>query len=149
MRKGERLKQQNYQDGERLPQKSGVSITRNRWETYCCSFYSIHTYTRIFSGRPWLLKSEANFLTDAMELRSNSIASTLAEGFSLTIASWTFLPAVILRTAIITWTPRSARTRAVSVPMPLDAPVITNGQWEQQYSMQYTHKEYHLERNKH
>jgi hypothetical protein len=52
------------------------------------------------------------------------MASTLAEGISLTIASLTSLPAAIFLTPIITWTPRNARTRAVSVPIPLDAPKI-------------------------
>lgn len=56
------------------------------------------------------------------------MASTLAEGISLTIASLTSLPAAIFLTAIITWTPRKARTRAVSVPMPLDAPMTMSKQ---------------------
>ena len=83
------------------------------------------SYIRIFSGRPEELNSDANFLTDAIELRSNSIASTLAVGISLTIASLASLPATIFLTPIITWTPRNARTRVVSVPIPLEAPVIS------------------------
>lgn len=53
------------------------------------------------------------------------MASIFAEGFSLTMASLTFLPASIFLTPIMTWTPRNARTRAVSEPMPLDAPVTS------------------------
>uniref|UniRef100_A0A2P2JFZ9 Uncharacterized protein MANES_06G150100 n=1 Tax=Rhizophora mucronata TaxID=61149 RepID=A0A2P2JFZ9_RHIMU len=78
---------------------------------------------RRFRGRPNELKFDAKFPTDDIELRSSSMASTLAEGISLIIASLTSLPADIFLTAIITRTPRNARTRAVSVPMPLDAPV--------------------------
>lgn len=96
-----------------------------QWNKIYHSSSYFYSYIRIFSGRPWLLYSEANFLTDAKELTSNSMASTLAEGISLTIASLTSLPAAIFLTAIITWTPRKARTRAVSVPIPLDAPMIT------------------------
>ena len=82
----------------------------------------------MLSGRPEELNSSANFLTDAIELRSNSIASILAVGFPLTIASLTSLPAVIFLTPITTWTPRKARTRAVSVPIPLDPPAKTGPQ---------------------
>lgn len=57
-----------------------------------------------------------------MELRSNSSTSTLAVGISLTIASLTVFPAARFLTPIVTWTPRNERTRAVSVPIPLDAP---------------------------
>lgn len=78
----------------------------------------------MFNGKPEALKSFANFLTDVIELRSNSMASTLAEGISFTIASLTSLPAAIFLTAIITWTPRNASTLEVSVPIPLDAPKI-------------------------
>ncbi|KAL4574815.1 hypothetical protein LXL04_021653 [Taraxacum kok-saghyz] len=75
-----------------------------------------------FNDWPLELKSEANFLTDAMELRSNSIASTLAVGISFTNASSTCLPAAIFLTPMTTWAPRSAKTRAVSRPIPLDPP---------------------------
>jgi len=74
------------------------------------------------SERPDESKSAANFLTDAIELRSNSITSILAEGISLRIVSLTFLPLSTFLTAITTWTPRDARTRVVSRPRPLDAP---------------------------
>jgi hypothetical protein len=50
------------------------------------------------------------------------MTSISALGISLSIASLPFLPASRFRTAITTWTPRSARTRVVSAPMPLDAP---------------------------
>lgn len=60
------------------------------------------TYIKRFNGRPDDLKSEANFFTDANELRSNSMVSTLAEGISVTIASLTSFPAVIFRTAMMT-----------------------------------------------
>lgn len=82
------------------------------------------SYMRIFSGRPEELKSAANFLTDAIELRSNSIALIFAEGFSLIIVPWTSLVAAMFLTPITTWTPRNARTLAVSFPIPLDAPEI-------------------------
>lgn len=80
------------------------------------------SYIRILSGRPEELKSAANFLTDAIELRSNSMTSILAEGISLSIVSLTFLPLSTLLTAITTWTLRNARTRVVSRPRPLVAP---------------------------
>lgn len=83
------------------------------------------SYIRMFSGRPEEINSDTNFLTDAIELRSNNMASTLAVGISLSIASLTSFAAVIFLTPMITWTPRKARTRAVSVPIPLVAPVIT------------------------
>lgn len=79
---------------------------------------------RIFKGRPEELKSAAKFLTDAIELRSNSMASIFAVGISFVIVSLTTIPADIFLTPITTWTPRKARTRAVSVPIPLDAPII-------------------------
>lgn len=82
------------------------------------------SYMSMLSGRLAESKSEANFLTDAMELKSNSITSTLALGFSLMIDSLTFPPATIFLTAMTTWTPRSERTRAVSAPIPVDAPAI-------------------------
>lgn len=81
-------------------------------------------YIRMFSGRFRAPNCEVNFFTDAIELRSNSKTSTFAVGISLMIASLTLWPADKFLTPITTWTPRSARTRAVSVPMPLDAPVI-------------------------
>uniref|UniRef100_A0A2P2K9H1 Short-chain dehydrogenase n=1 Tax=Rhizophora mucronata TaxID=61149 RepID=A0A2P2K9H1_RHIMU len=76
-----------------------------------------------FRGMPKEMNSDANFLTEAIELRSNSITSILAEGISLRNASFTSLPALTFLTAMTTWTPRNARTRAVSRPMPLVAPV--------------------------
>lgn len=83
---------------------------------------SLATHMRRFKGRPNELYSDANFLTDAKEDRSSSIISILASGTSLIIASLTFLQLSTLRTAIITLTPCNARIRAVSDPMPLDAP---------------------------
>lgn len=80
------------------------------------------SYMRRFKGRFNDLYAAANFLTDTIELKSNSMASTFAVGLSFTIASLTSLPATMFLTAMITWTPRRARTRAVSVPMPLEAP---------------------------
>jgi len=77
----------------------------------------------MFNGRPEDLKSDANLLTESIELRSNSKVSTFAEGISLSIVSLTSLAAIIFLTPIITWTPRKASTRVVSVPIPLDAPV--------------------------
>lgn len=82
------------------------------------------SYIRIFNGRPEELYSDANFLTDAIELRSSSMTSMLAVGISLRIAVLTSLPASVFLTAMMTWTPRKARTRVVSRPRPLDAPGI-------------------------
>ena len=82
------------------------------------------SYIRMFNGKPEELNSDANFLTDSIELRSNSMASTLAVGISLSIASLTSFAAFIFLTPKITWTPRKARMRAVSAPIPLDAPVL-------------------------
>ena len=70
------------------------------------------SYMRRFNGRLVELYSDPNFLTDAIELRSNSITSTLAVGISLTITPFTSLPAAIFLTPIMTWTPRNARTRS-------------------------------------
>lgn len=78
----------------------------------------------ILSGRFIALKSEANFLTEAMEVRSSSSTSICALGISFNISFFTVAPADTFLTAITTWAPRSARTRAVSVPIPLDAPTI-------------------------
>lgn len=80
------------------------------------------SYMRMLRGRPKELQFDAKVLTDDIELRSNSITSTLAFGISLIIFSFTFLPLSTFRTAIITCTPCNARTRAVSAPIPLDAP---------------------------
>lgn len=80
---------------------------------------------RIFKGRPEEMNSSANFLTDARELRSNSITSSLAVGIALSIVSLTFLPLSTFLTAITICTPRKARTRVVSVPIPLVAPKYT------------------------
>ena len=79
----------------------------------------------MFNGSPEEQNSAPNFLTDAKELRSNSITSTLASGVSLSIVSLTFRPVSIFLTAITTCTPRNARTRAVSDPIPLEAPKYT------------------------
>jgi len=79
---------------------------------------------RIFSGKPEELYLDANSRTEDIEQRSSSITSTLALGISLCISSLTLLPESTFLTAITTWTPRKARTRAVSVPIPLDAPEI-------------------------
>jgi len=84
------------------------------------------SYTRMLSGRFKEPKSEANFLTDANELRSNSSMSTLAVGIFLIISSLIVFPAAKFRIPITTWTPRNARTLAVSAPMPLDAPAYAS-----------------------
>ena len=77
---------------------------------------------RRFSGQPDELNSKANFLTEAIELRSNSITSIFADGISFAIVCFMSLDNVVFLTPIITWTPRSASTRAVSAPIPLVAP---------------------------
>lgn len=79
-------------------------------------------YIRILSGRPEELKSAANFLTDAKELRSNSKTSILAAGISLSIDSLISIQFFTFLTAITTCTPRKARILVVSRPRPLDAP---------------------------
>ena len=80
------------------------------------------SYISMFKGRPDEQYSVANFLTDARELRSNSITSILALGVSLIILSLTFVPVSVFLTAITTCTPCKASTRAVSAPIPLEAP---------------------------
>jgi len=85
---------------------------------------SSFSYIKMFNGRPEEINSDANFLTDSNELRSNSMTSILAVGISLSIASLILLAVTLFLTAIITWTPRKARTRVVSTPIPLDAPVV-------------------------
>uniref|UniRef100_A0A0A9HKP8 Uncharacterized protein n=1 Tax=Arundo donax TaxID=35708 RepID=A0A0A9HKP8_ARUDO len=77
---------------------------------------------RMLRGRLRDSNSEANLLTEAMELRSSSSTSTFAPGILARMASLAASPAETLRTATTTCTPRSARTRSVSNPMPLDAP---------------------------
>lgn len=79
-------------------------------------------HIRMFRGRLKLLNSVENFLTDSMEARSSSNVSILAAGISFTISSLALLPADKFLTPMTTWTPRSARTRAVSFPIPLEAP---------------------------
>lgn len=86
--------------------------------------FHIVSYTRMFRGRPEEIYSLANFLTDAIELRSISITSILALGIFLSMSSLTLFPALTFLTPIITCTPRKARTRAVSIPIPFDAPEI-------------------------
>ena len=78
---------------------------------------------RMLSGSFRESNSEANLLTEAMEMRSSSRTSILAPGILATMASLATSPAETLRTAMTTCTPRSTRTRAVSSPMPLVAPV--------------------------
>ena len=79
-------------------------------------------HMRTLRGRPEELYFDANFSTDANELRSNSITSILAVGISSSISFLTCLPASTFLTAMTTWAPHLARVRAVSTPMPLDAP---------------------------
>lgn len=57
---------------------------------------------RRFRGRPEELKSDAKFLTDAIELRSNFMASIFAVGISFIIASLTSFPADVFLTPITT-----------------------------------------------
>jgi hypothetical protein len=84
----------------------------------------IGTYMRMLRGKFRESKLEANLLTEAMELRSSSRTSIRATGILATMASLALSPAETLRTAMTTCTPRNARTRAVSSPMPLDAPAL-------------------------
>ena len=80
------------------------------------------TYTRMLSGRPLAAKSAANLRTEAMEERSSSMMSRLAAGVSARKAWRTVSAATRFLAAMTTWAPRAARTRAVSAPIPLDAP---------------------------
>lgn len=78
----------------------------------------------MFKGRPEAIYSLANFRTDASELRSISITVSLPLGIPFSISSLTLVPEATFLTAITTCTPRKARTRVVSVPIPFDAPEI-------------------------
>lgn len=113
--------------------RTAKAIQRKQAEsTSCLPLYRIEsinhvpvlqlTYVRRFNGRFKELNSAVNFLPDAIELKSNPMASILALRFPLTNASLTSLPASIFLTLITTWTPRNASTRAVSTPVSLDAP---------------------------
>lgn len=82
----------------------------------------------MFNGRPEDVNLDAKFLTDLRELRSNSMASILAAGFSFMIPSRTVSPRGMFRIPITTWTPRLASTRVVSNPIPLDAPAVPGTQ---------------------
>lgn len=79
---------------------------------------------RMLRGKFRESKLEANLLTEAMELRSSSRTSIRATRILATMASLASSPVETLRTAMTTCTPRNARTRAVSSPMPLDAPAL-------------------------
>lgn len=79
-------------------------------------------YIRMFKGRSFEMYWDAKSLTDACELKSNSITSILAFGIFSQMLALTFWPSSTFLTGITTWTPRKARTRAVSKPIPLDAP---------------------------
>lgn len=81
---------------------------------------------RMFKGRPEEIYSEANLLTDASELRSISMTSIVALGASASICSLTLFPALTFLTPITMCTPRKARARAVSIPIPFDAPIIVH-----------------------
>ena len=65
---------------------------------------------------------DAKARTEAMDERSSSMTSSLASGAWARTASLTAWAAGRLLTAMTTWAPRSASVRAVSAPMPLDAP---------------------------
>jgi hypothetical protein len=65
---------------------------------------------------------DAKARTEAMDERSSSMTSSLAPGAWARTASLTAWAAGRLLTAMMTWAPRSASVRAVSAPMPLDAP---------------------------
>lgn len=51
------------------------------------TFIGVWTYIKMFKGRPEDLNWVANLVTDSIELRSNSMVSILALGFSLTSLS--------------------------------------------------------------
>ena len=76
------------------------------------------------SGRPLSLNSAATLRTEAMEERSSSITSSVAAGVSASTACRTVSAAARFLAAMTTCAPRAARTRAVSAPIPLDAPEI-------------------------
>lgn len=68
------------------------------------------------------MNSEAKARTEAMEERSSSMTSSLASGAWARTASRRAWAAGGFLTAMTTCAPRSASVRAVSAPMPLDAP---------------------------
>lgn len=78
----------------------------------------------MFKGRPEAIYPVANFLTDAIELRSISMTVSLALGIPFSISSLTLVPEATFLTAITTCTPRKARTRVASAPIPFDDPEI-------------------------
>lgn len=61
--------------------------------------------------------------TDFSELRSSSKRSTLADGVVFRISCFASVAASMFLAAMMTWAPRSAKTLAVSAPMPLAPPV--------------------------
>lgn len=87
------------------------------------NFSFFNAYMRMFNGTFRDLNFEVNLATDDIELRSNSNTSIWAPGTSSIIDLLISLPADTFLTPMITRTPRSARTHAVSVPIPLVAPV--------------------------
>lgn len=121
------------------------TVTSSNWVIFSSPIQM--SYIRICNGRPDELYSDANFLTDTIELRSSSMRSILAVGISLSISSLTFLPASVFLTAMTTWTPRKARTRVVSKPRPLDAPEIKQSKnWKRQNISNFTNPQIHKQR---
>lgn len=116
--RGKRERKQNFS-------MIGYWDKRKRTASNAIAWVFAVSYTSIFRGRPQVLNSKANFLTDSMELRSSSITSNFALELSLIIASLICLAALTSLIPITTWTPRNASTRAVSAPMPLVAPAQT------------------------
>lgn len=78
---------------------------------------------RMLSGRPLEVYSFAKFLTESSELTSSSMTSMVALGQPFIMVSLHLLAASTFLAAITTCTPRKARTRVVSRPMPLVGPV--------------------------
>lgn len=77
---------------------------------------------RMLRGRHMVIYLFAKFLTDSSELTSSSITSMVALGQPINMVSLHFVAASTFLAAIITCTPRKARTRAVSRPMPVVGP---------------------------
>lgn len=83
------------------------------------------THMRMFKGRLEAEKRLAKDATELRELRSISITSILASGFSRSRLSFTSAPPSGVLAGMMTLAPRRARTLAVSFPMPLVPPAQT------------------------
>lgn len=72
------------------------------------------------------MKLSTKDVTELSEHKSSFIMSTLADSFSCSIRCLASFADTMFRTAMITWTFRSANTRVVSNPIPLAPPEWDN-----------------------